>query len=134
MSSTDGPQQPYQSAPSYPQGYGGYQPVRGPEAESVRSSALVWLIVNICALVLTGNLGSIVGLILDAMAMNRVDTDLDGARRLVRWSWIWLIIGYAVGILFALLMLVLIFGGLITMGGLFATLDSSYPTSTPGTL
>jgi hypothetical protein len=71
-----------------------------PEAEDVRGKAVLWTILNGVAIAFCLNLGAIVGVILAAMAIGRSRTDVASARRLVRWSWIWFIIGFVVGFLF----------------------------------
>jgi hypothetical protein len=61
---------------------------------------VLWTILNGVAIFFCGNLGAIVGVILAAVAIGRVRTDLPGARRFVKWSWIWFVIGFAIGFLF----------------------------------
>jgi hypothetical protein len=61
---------------------------------------VLWTILNGVAIFFCGNLGAIAGVILAAVAIGRVRTDLPGARRFVKLSWIWFAIGFALGIAF----------------------------------
>ncbi|MFC3687017.1 hypothetical protein [Aquipuribacter hungaricus] len=97
-----GQQQPYgqgygQSAQytSTPQPYAYGPPPLSPEAEKVRSSAILWTVLNGVAIFLCGNLLSIVGVILAAVAIGKTRDDVQGARSFVRWSWILLAVGFA---------------------------------------
>ncbi|MGF1660934.1 MAG: hypothetical protein ACFCVG_00435 [Kineosporiaceae bacterium] len=101
------PPPPAYPAPGYgpPAGYGapaGYAapPPLTPESEDVRGKAILWTILNGVAIFLCGNIGAIVGVILAAVAIGRARTDVPGARRFVKWSWISFVIGFAVGIVF----------------------------------
>ncbi|MGF1654148.1 MAG: hypothetical protein ACFCUP_12625 [Actinomycetales bacterium] len=113
--------QPAYPAPGYPQP-GGYGPPPGyaapppltPEAEDVRGKAVLWTILNGLAIFYCGNLGAIVGVILAAVAIGRARTDLPGARRFVKLSWIWFIIGFALVVVFVTLYVILLVGLAIT--------------------
>ena len=96
-----GQQQPYgqgygQSA-SYtttPQPYAYGPPPMSPEAEKVRSSAVLWTILNVVGFFF-GNFLSVVGFALAAVAIGKARDDVQGARNLVKWSWILFAIGFA---------------------------------------
>lgn len=89
---------------STPQPYAYGPPPLSPEAEKVRSAAVLWTILNGVAIVVTANLFSIVGVILAAVAIGKARDDAPGARRLVRWSWIlftaWYVLAFIATILF----------------------------------
>jgi len=96
-----GQQQPYgrgygQSAPytTTPQPYAYGPPPRSPEAEKVRSSAVLWTILNVVGFFF-GNVLSVGGIVLAAVAIGKTRDDVQGARNLVKWSWILFAIGFA---------------------------------------
>jgi hypothetical protein len=69
----------------------------------VKNQAIASLIVNavsILACCFTGLtlFSGIAGVVLSSMALNRLKTDLPGAKNLVKWSWIALAIGVGAGI------------------------------------
>lgn len=124
-----GQQQPYgqgygQSAQytSTPQPYAYGPPPLSPEAEKVRSSAILWTVLNGVAIFLCGNLLSIVGVILAALAIGKTRDDVRGARSLVRWSWILL----AVGLAFWLLLIIAYIVFIIVLGLGTAGLGSGF--------
>jgi hypothetical protein len=82
-----GEQPPYgQYPPPYVQGYG---PVSQPGSESTRTHAIVALIVSLVfALSCFVSLGGIAGAIMSGMALGKVDRDVSGARKLLKWTWI----------------------------------------------
>lgn len=77
----------YGQPPAYGQQYGapvhqGYAP--DAEAAQVRSSATLWLILNIVSVLFCGNLPGIAGAIFAGLALGRVDADPADARRKTR--------------------------------------------------
>jgi len=65
-----------------------------PEAEKVRSSAVLWTILNVVGFFF-GNFLSVPGIALAAVAIGKARDDVQGARNLVKWSWILFAIGFA---------------------------------------
>ncbi len=122
-------QEPYPQDPSGqqayayppPHGYGAPQP--DAEQEKVRSSAILWTVLNGGAIFLCANLLAIPGVILAAVAISKARTDVEGARSFVKWSWILFALGFVLAILFVV--------GLIAFVGLGAfTAVMSDPTLT----
>jgi hypothetical protein len=124
-------QQPYGQQGYGQQGYGqqypGNAPAYGaagypnPAAAPVRSSATLWLILNIVTVLFCSNLPGIVGAIYAGLALGKVDTDLPDAQRKVRLAKIWFFVGIA-------LVVLVIVGGLIALvalGGLTEFNDPS---------
>ena len=112
----------YGAPPAYgAPGYGapaGYAPLpMSPESEDVRGKAVLWTILNGVAIFFCANLGAIVGVTLAAIAIGRSRTDVVSARRLVKWSWIWFIIGFAAALVFWVLYFVIIVAS-VSLGGL----------------
>ncbi|MFC5380919.1 hypothetical protein [Aquipuribacter nitratireducens] len=131
-----GGQQPYGSEQQYGQqqyGYGATPPASSqpygypapygagagdPEAEKVRSSAVLWTILNGVAIFLCGNLLAIGGVVCAAVAIGRAREDTQAARGLVRWSWILFAAGFALAILFVLVLIVFGFAGALGTAGM----------------
>ena len=90
---------PY-GAPPYAGTPYGYQ-APSPEQSSVRTQAIIALVANAVVLVLACfmALPSIGGVITAGIALGRVNTDVDSARRLVRWSWGLLVLSIVLGVL-----------------------------------
>ena len=65
----------------------GYPGWRDPAADSVRTQAIVALVVGIVLGLLCCIPGGIGSAVTAGLAMGRVDRDVASARRLVRWSW-----------------------------------------------
>ena len=81
------PATPYGQPPAYGQQYGApahsaYAP--SPESAQVRSSATLWLILNIVSVLFCANLPGIAGAIFAGLALGRVDADPVDARRKTR--------------------------------------------------
>ena len=73
------------------------------EAQSVRTQAIVSLIVNAlsvlaCCFTFLTLFSGVTGAVLAGLALSKANTDLAGAKGLVRWSWIALAIGVGGGI------------------------------------
>ena len=99
-------QNPYQQQQPY-----GYYPPGGypPRQEGPRTHAIVALVISlVLALSCYVSLGGIAGAILSGIALSKVDTEPDQARRLLKWTWI------AIGI--NVVLLILGVGGLIVAG------------------
>ncbi len=79
-----GPQYGYQQYGYGPQ-YGAWQ--RSPEATSLRTQAIVGLVVSAVLVLMCCSPLLIASAITSGIALGRVDQDLDSARRLVRWTW-----------------------------------------------
>jgi hypothetical protein len=82
-----GQQPPYgQYPPPYAQGYG---PGPQPGSDGTRTHAIVALVISLVfALSCYVSLGGIAGAILSGLALGKVDRDVRGARKLLRWTWI----------------------------------------------
>jgi hypothetical protein len=71
------------------QGYGyGYGPPGVPRGSASSGAAIAALVCNIVAVVLCGGIFAIPGIVTAAIAMGRVQTDPESARRLTIWSWV----------------------------------------------
>ena len=71
-----------------PPGYGHYGPPGGRQSGS-NGPAIGALVANIVAAILCcASLAWIPGVILASVAMNRINTDPDSARRLTMWAWV----------------------------------------------
>jgi hypothetical protein len=94
------PAQPPYGQPAYGQP-GPYQQPETPEQSSLRTQAIVSLVINVLVVVSTcfTALPSIGGAITAGIALGQVGSDPDNARRLVRWSWGLLIASVVIGIL-----------------------------------
>lgn len=121
------PAPPPSPPPGYPGGYsggytGGYTGAgTSPEQQSVRTQAVVSLVLNVLSLLAMANVFGIAGGILAGVALGRVDTDLGSARNLVRWSWIVLVGGLALLLLAVLAVVAFLFiGGFAAMSGGFS--------------
>jgi hypothetical protein len=92
--------QPPYGQPAYGQP-GPYQQPETPEQSSLRTQAIVSLVINVLVVVSTcfTALPSIGGAITAGIALGQVGSDPDNARRLVRWSWGLLIASVVIGIL-----------------------------------
>ncbi|MBI4944104.1 MAG: hypothetical protein HY830_25465 [Actinobacteria bacterium] len=103
-----------QYGPQYGYGvpYGVWQ--RSPEATSLRTQAIVGLVVSAVLVLLCCSPLLIASAITAGIALGRVDQDLDSARRLVRWTW-GLVIASVV--LMVVLLAVLIGAGAFSAGG-----------------
>jgi hypothetical protein len=84
---------PYPPAPGHP-----YAPLSG-EAQSLRTQAIVALVLNGLSIFCCGILG-IPGVIVTALALGKVHHDVPGARTLVKWGWGLLIASLALGLAF----------------------------------
>lgn len=78
------------------------------EAQSVRTQAIASLIVNAltvlgCCFTFLTFFSGLIGAALAGVALSKVNTDLPGAKGLVRWSWIALAIGVGGGIVLSVL-------------------------------
>ncbi|MEV6868906.1 hypothetical protein AB0M44_49065 [Streptosporangium subroseum] len=92
-----GQQPPYGQYPPYAQGYG---PGPQPGSDGTRTHAIVALVISLVfALSCYVSLGGIAGAILSGLALGKVDRDVKGARKLLRWTWI------SIGINIALIVL-----------------------------
>ena len=90
---------------------------QNPQSAQVRSSATLWLILNIVSVLFCGNLPGIAGAIYAGLALGRVDADPADAQRKIRLSRIWF---------FAGLVLVLL-AAIVAVIGLVAYSSNSYP-------
>lgn len=107
-----GQQQPYSAQPygSYPS-YG--SPALDAEQEKVRSSAILWTILNGASIFLCANLLAVPGVVLAAVAISKARSDVEGARSFVRWSWILFAIGLVGWVLLLIGLVALVgFGGM----------------------
>ena len=113
-----------QPPPAYgpPPGTIGYVP--SPLSAQARSSATLWLILNIVSVVFLANLAGIVGAIYAALALGRVDLDPTDARRKIRVSKIWFFAGLILGLL-VIIAIVGFFVALAQSGGFSS--GSTYP-------
>ncbi|WP_242900565.1 DUF4190 domain-containing protein [Actinomadura terrae] len=101
---------PYgQPPPGYGYGYGpqGYGPPGVPYGQTRDGSTIAALICNIIGVALCCNILAIPGVVLAAIAMGRVQTDPESARKLTMWSWIMFVAAIVLGIVFAILYLLL---------------------------
>lgn len=87
---------PYGGA--YGQGYG-YGPPGVPVQRASNSSTVAALVCNIIGVLLCCGLLSIPGVITSAIAMGRVDTDPESARKLTLWSWVLFGLSVVLGII-----------------------------------
>jgi hypothetical protein len=122
-----GPAPEYGTTPAYGSPYGGppygsasayaLQPDT-PEQSSLRMQAVVALVINVIVVLATCfmALPSIGGAITAGIALGQVRSDVDGARRLVRWSWGLLITTVAIAVLLLVFLVVV-----------YATLGSTSP-------
>ena len=99
---------PYTGGP-YSGGQGALSaPTPSAEAQSVRTQAIVSLIINAlsvlgCCFTFLTLFSGVTGAVLAGLALSRANTDLAGAKGLVRWSWIALAIGVGGGIVLGIL-------------------------------
>ena len=63
-----------------------YLPV-DPVVSSLRSQAIVALVLNACSVLFCSNLVGIAGAICAGVAIGKVNLDLAAGRKLVRWAW-----------------------------------------------
>lgn len=99
----------YGSQSPYAQPYG-YAQQLDPEQEKARSAAILWTILNGVAIFLTGNLFAIGGVVLAGIAITKAREDVQGARSLVRWSWILFAAWYVVAVLAIIVLIVVLIG------------------------
>ncbi|MFF5249699.1 hypothetical protein ACFY3V_35925 [Streptosporangium sp. NPDC000095] len=105
-------EQPY--GQSYGQGYGGYGSPPPRNVEGVRTHGIVALVISITlALSCFVSPGGIVGTILSGIALGKVDADPQGARNLLKWTWI------SIGVNIALLALGMTFFIVAGVNGAF---------------
>lgn len=99
---TQPPSSPYAAQPyaGQPYGQGELGQTLTAEQEKVRSSAILWTILNGIVIFFCGNLLAIPGVICAGVAISRVRDNVSGARSLVKWSWILFTLGFVLGILF----------------------------------
>lgn len=115
------PPPPAYGAPA-PPGTGGYAP--NPLSAQARSSATLWLILNIVSVVVLANLPGIVGAIYAALALGRADLDPIDARRKIRVSKIWFFAGLILGVL--VVIAAVVFLVVLAQSGGFSS-HSAYP-------
>lgn len=89
----------------------GYPP--NPASAAARSSATLWLILNIVSVVVLANLPGIVGAIYAALALGRADLDPADARHKVRVSKLW----FFAGLIFAVLLIAGLIIALVVFAG-----------------
>lgn len=95
-----GSSQPGQDQPGYGT-YPSYSPYPSPDqypaqGGDLKGQAIGALVANIAATVLCCPLVGIAGIVVSAIAMSRSTSDLDSARKLLKWAW-GLLIGAVVG-------------------------------------
>ena len=101
-------------------GYG-YGPPGVPQNQASNGSAIAALVCNIALFMLCASLLAIPGIVTAAVAMGRVQTDPQSARRLTAWSW---------GLFAGVIVLVIALIGLLIGLGVFAELQSQDTDST----
>lgn len=85
--------------PGGPQGPGyGYGPPGVPTRSRGNGSTIAALVCNILGVVLCCGVVSIPGVITAAIAMGRVDSDPESARKLTVWSWVLFAVSIVIGI------------------------------------
>jgi hypothetical protein len=78
--------------------------MRSPEASSVRTQAIVGVVVStLLLLVCCCNVLAIPSIVTSAIAIGRADRDLSSARTLMRWSWGMLAAAVALSVLAGIL-------------------------------
>lgn len=103
-------QQPYgQQQPAYGQPPGYPQYATSPDSGPARSSATLWLILNIASVLFCGNLPGIVGAIYAGLALGRADADAADARRKTRTAKIWFFAGLILAAVLAVVAVVVLF-------------------------
>ena len=111
----------------YAQQYGSVGPGQGyardPQAAKVRSSATLWLILNIVSVLLCSNLPGIAGAIYAGLALGRADVDPADAQRKVRLSKIWFFAGLVLVLLVAVV-------GAIALVVFSSQSGNTFPSST----
>ena len=90
-------------APGY-----GYGPPGTPARSSSNASTIAALVCNIVAVVTCCGVLSIPGAITSAIAMSRVDTDPESARKLTLWSWVLFGLSFVIGIVLMIIYIVLV--------------------------
>lgn len=98
------------------QGYG-YGPPGVPRAPASNGAAIAALVCNIVAVAFCGGIFAIPGIITAAIALGRVQTDPESARRLTIWSWV--ILGISIVLAIAM------FAAFIALGIFSASQSSS---------
>lgn len=102
---------PAAGPPTYPPAPGtGYG--RNPDSDKARSSATLWLILNIVSVLFCSNLPGIVGAIFAGQALGRADSDPAQALRKVRTAKIW----FFAGLVFGAVVLVVGFIAVLALG------------------
>ena len=106
-------QDPYgQSSPYGQPGYGqpgyGYGPPGVPHRATSNGFTIAALVCNAVAIVMCCNIVAIPGVITAAIALGRVQTDPESARRLTIWSWSLFAASLVIGV--ALLIVYVLFG------------------------
>lgn len=81
----------------YNPGYG-YGPPGVPVTPANNGSAIAALVANIVGVVLCCGILSIPGVVTSAIAMGRVQTDPESARKLTMWSWVLFGLSFVLGI------------------------------------
>lgn len=98
------PYQPYgapygqQPPPNYGDGYGYPPPPKQPNADGPRANAIVALVLNLMATMACCNLLAIPGAILAGLALGKVSTEPESAKRMLVWSWTLFGLGFLLGI------------------------------------
>ncbi len=112
--------QPVYGGPPAPGGYG-----VDPRVAKARSSATLWLILNIVSVLFCSNLPGIVGAVYAGLALGRVDVDPADAERKTRLARIW----FFAGLVLVLVLAVVAVIALVAFGVLSDTSSSSVPAT-----
>ncbi|TDC48015.1 hypothetical protein E1281_25400 [Actinomadura sp. KC345] len=88
-------------APGY-----GYGPPGTPTRPASSASTIAALVCNIAGVVLCCGILSIPGAITSAIAMSRVETDPESARKLTIWSWVLFGLSFVIGIILIIIYIV----------------------------
>lgn len=111
---------PYGQGGPHP-GYG-YGPPGVPTKRASNGSTTAALVCNIAGVLLCCGLLSVPGAITAAIAMSRVETDPESARKLTIWSWVLFGLSIVIGIVLFILYLIFV----------IASAESDYYDSTTG--
>lgn len=120
----------YPPPPGYAPAYGpGYAPGYGPNPQSAaaRSSATLWLILNIVSVLFCSNLPGIVGAIYAGLALGRADLDPVDAQRKTRLAKIW----FFAGLIVVAVLLVVVVIGFLLLGRSGNTYGTAPSVATP---
>lgn len=102
-------QGPYGYGPGGAPGYGyGYGPPGVPVKRASNGSTIAALVCNIAGVLLCCGVLSIPGAIVAAIAMSRVDTDPESARKLTVWAWVLFALSIVLGIVIFIIYLVVV--------------------------